>query len=84
MIAHGTATKYSNHKCRCNECKAAWAAYVLQRRRQRARYVVTEGLPSSVAHGAAAYVNWGCRCDICLAAELDRQVRRRREKKAAR
>lgn len=29
---HGTANGYSNQKCRCQECRAAWAAYIRARR----------------------------------------------------
>jgi hypothetical protein len=25
---HGTVTAYTNHKCRCDECRGAWAEYV--------------------------------------------------------
>ena len=25
---HGTVTGYTNHKCRCDDCRGAWAAYV--------------------------------------------------------
>jgi hypothetical protein len=27
---HGTVNMYSYHKCRCDECRAAWAAYSLK------------------------------------------------------
>lgn len=29
---HGTASTYNNHKCRCDECRIAWAEYVKARR----------------------------------------------------
>lgn len=25
---HGTVNGYTNHKCRCDECRSAWATYV--------------------------------------------------------
>lgn len=58
---HGTRGGYSNHRCRCTECReahrvamAAWKAQAVHREPYR--------------HDAAAYRNWGCRCEICTAA----------------
>lgn len=31
-IAHGTPAAYTNDKCRCVDCKRAWAAYTKRRR----------------------------------------------------
>jgi hypothetical protein len=39
-IPHGTAGGYTNHKCRCDECRAVWSVYnraAKQRRRARSR-----------------------------------------------
>jgi hypothetical protein len=69
MIAHGTASKYSNDRCRCEDCRKAWAEYTTSRKRQRRAFVKANGLPSSVEHGESAYTNWGCRCDVCRAAD---------------
>lgn len=33
---HGTAGAYTNHRCRCDDCRAAWATYHRQWRRNRA------------------------------------------------
>lgn len=62
MIAHGTASKYTNDRCRCDECRAAWSIYIRALRQRRA----AEGLPPSVEHGATTYTNWGCRCRTCV------------------
>jgi hypothetical protein len=34
MITHGKASTYNNHKCRCEACRAAWAAYLRPRIKQ--------------------------------------------------
>lgn len=28
VAVHGTVSMYSGHKCRCDECRAAWAEYM--------------------------------------------------------
>lgn len=33
-LIHGRASTYNNHKCRCDECRAAWAAYMKPRIRK--------------------------------------------------
>lgn len=30
---HGRVSTYTNHKCRCQECREAWAAYYRRRRK---------------------------------------------------
>lgn len=30
-VTHGKASSYNNHKCRCDECRAAWAEYMRPR-----------------------------------------------------
>lgn len=30
-VVHGRASSYNNHGCRCDECKAAWTAYMRPR-----------------------------------------------------
>lgn len=32
---HGTPSMYTNHKCRCQQCRDAWSAYVLPYQRAR-------------------------------------------------
>jgi hypothetical protein len=66
-IPHGTAGGYTNHGCKCAECKRAFAqasARSAQKRRER-------GLPpGDERHGTLnGYGNWGCRCDECTAAK---------------
>jgi hypothetical protein len=71
---HGTSGGYTNHKCRCDECRAAWRAYISRRRAER--YAEVNGGPASddvrakkladVKHGTeSTYTNWGCRCRPC-------------------
>lgn len=30
-LIHGRPSTYNNHKCRCEECTAAWAQYIYDR-----------------------------------------------------
>jgi hypothetical protein len=71
MTPHGSASTYTNHHCRCDECKAAWNAYVSKRRMQRVLLVAESGLPEGVEHGEHAYNNWGCCCNVCTAAHAE-------------
>ena len=34
---HGTTSSYTNHKCRCARCRAAWADYIRNRARAAGR-----------------------------------------------
>ena len=36
-IRHGTANEYSNHGCRCAECRNAWRIYSIQYYAKRKR-----------------------------------------------
>ena len=64
---HGTRHAYQNHKCRCDECKAA------NHQHQKDRRKIIEGMRSKgelpkLNHGTQnAYSNWGCRCVKCVA-----------------
>ena len=69
---HGTTSAYTNHGCRCGECRAAHAAqqreyYAANRERiaERRREAVASG---SVPHGTYSAYTSGCRCDQCRAA----------------
>jgi hypothetical protein len=66
---HGTVNGYSNRKCRCSDCRKAWAAQVQQAklRRMADRVEVNGRLVHPTApHGTAnAYGNYGCRCWPC-------------------
>ena len=75
---HGTVNGYSNLKCRCDECRAAWAADQRTQKEKRARRGLPEGGPR---HGKPwTYSNWGCRCQACTKAwaEYSRAQRARR------
>jgi len=62
QIAHGSTSTYTNHKCRCDECHAAWAAYCRGAKERRRDALATSAVP----HGkASTYGNWGCRCRPC-------------------
>ena len=59
---HGTVNGYSNLKCRCSECRSAWATY---QRRASARRAIA---PDDPRHGkATTYTNYPCRCTECRA-----------------
>lgn len=64
---HGESSTYTNHKCRCEKCRAAWAAYVRESHERRALALFDD--PTIVQHGLeSTYGNYGCRCDECRAA----------------
>jgi hypothetical protein len=73
-IPHGTQGGYTNHKCRCDECRAAWAAFCRRAKERRAASVPDE------LHGTEfGYSNYKCRCPNCTqawsAAVADRKRR---------
>lgn len=70
-LPHG-ASKYVNHACRCDICRAANTQRVAERRAARAN----AKMPPP-EHGAAAYSNYGCRCEICRAANAENGKARR-------
>ena len=76
-IEHGTVTSYSNHGCRCAECREANAA---SQRELIARYREQGGRGR---HGTNYRYQTGCRCDRCRAAHAaeDRKWRARRGKR---
>lgn len=67
-VGHGeTCHHYTNNGCRCDPCRAAWAAY-MRRRKQERKEALRRG-EVAPPHGAAStYTNYGCRCDECRAA----------------
>lgn len=71
---HGQISTYSNHKCRCESCRAANAAY---QRALLARYREAGGRGQ---HGTAYRYQTGCRCTECRAAHAaaDREYRQSR------
>lgn len=76
-IPHGgSGGGYSNHGCRCQECKDANTRRVLARRRRRE--LETKN-PDDPRHGTMSfYINAGCRCRVCkdAAAEYGRTRKR--------
>lgn len=67
---HGTTNGYSNLKCRCQDCRDAWASWYkadrYAREAQLSRAVPGRYQPE---HGkASTYENWLCRCDPCRTA----------------
>lgn len=69
MAAHGTYSYYHNHKCRCDECKAAHRDH-MRAWRERARTYPADQIP----HGVDGYRNYGCRCDTCRDAKAARRL----------
>lgn len=72
------ASTYTNHRCRCEGCKTAHAAYIATARARRyAQRIMVEGQWVSVharTHGSVStYENWGCRCWACTEAKMRRQ-----------
>lgn len=72
--AKHNASTYSNHRCRCEECRAAWRAYV-QRRRAERRVLLLAGLVSPAHGNESTYNNYHCRCGECRLAHNATRVR---------
>lgn len=72
---HGTYNGYSNYDCRCDECRAANAAYQRRADARRAATGLPEGDPR---HGENGYTNYGCRCSTCTEAKRVRNANRAR------
>ena len=73
---HGTPGGYTNHQCRCDECRAAFREYQKERRRKR----IAAETPDHVHGTANGYGNYGCRCEPCTTAWAfnERKVRKAR------
>lgn len=81
---HGNYVRYSSG-CRCDPCKAAWAAYQrerVQKRRADRDFLVAAMDPAK--HGTKAGYRVGCRCEPCKAAEATRGRELYQRNKAAR
>lgn len=62
---HGTSGGYSNHKCRCDDCRLAWNKYCREKKRKkRLEYEFRE----SDAHGEEKTYQRGCKCPLCKTA----------------
>lgn len=67
---HGTMTGYHNHRCRCEACKAAWAAYYKAKSHQKGwavpREVYVSERRAAIRCGTrGGYQTLGCRCEEC-------------------
>lgn len=71
---HGTPGGYTNHGCRCDDCRAALRDYQRRRRKQR----IESPTPDRVHGTVNGYGNYGCRCDRCRGAWTKNEQRRRR------
>lgn len=52
-LTHGSPSTYNNHKCRCADCKKAWADYIrergyVRRYQQRLRDKKKQEAPASI------------------------------------
>lgn len=64
---HGVVGTYTNHKCRCDACRAAHGEYQARRKAERKAALAAD--PDLAVHGlATTYSNWSCRCPRCAAA----------------
>jgi hypothetical protein len=81
MPEHGSASTYSNHKCRCVPCTEAHRVYIAKKREEFRRH---GGLsPDDPRHGSVnAYTNYYCRCYSCRTAQADHQRAYRANKMA--
>jgi hypothetical protein len=63
---HGIRSTYSNHGCRCAECREANRVYGAAARAQRRSQPEAA---DRAGHGTrSTYANYGCRCAACRAA----------------
>ena len=88
-VKHGDYSMYTNHKCRCPECREAFRLF---RQRYRRPVVAVCGCGNAtctrktrrrVVHGLSCYFRHKCRCDICMTAMRDYQRDRRARLRAA-
>ena len=86
---HGSSSTYTNHGCRCDECRAAWAATIggIKARRHALRVevdgrMVAAHLPHEMHGKPGTYGNHGCRCEECTAGWAADSAQRARRRKA--
>lgn len=71
-VSHGTLNSYTNHRCRCAECRAANASYGRRWRKEN------RGLCPEGRHGTeGSYTNYSCRCVDCTEAHRLYRARQR-------
>ena len=80
----GTRARYMNAGCRCDLCRAAWAAHQIEANKSRRERLADT---TAVEHGkATTYANWSCRCEPCKAAHsvvMRQQAQSRKDRLAA-
>lgn len=74
---HGTYGGYTNHYCRCDDCRRANADRVAKARARRASAPIPEHVHGTVN----GYNNYACRCRPCTDARNTEARRRYREKR---
>ena len=74
---HGSVNGYQNLKCRCQDCRHAWAEDMrAKRRRRHDKMMAGEAQPAK--HGTTGtYNNWMCRCPACSAVQAQTAKDRR-------
>lgn len=79
---HGTAGGYTNHRCRCQACRAANAKEHQEASRRRSE----RPIPDHVHGSMNGYRNYRCGCEKCLEAKriVSREQYRRRYSAGAR
>lgn len=66
QFKHGRSG-YTNHRCRCVECRADWSAYCKDARERRRAKVLAGDVV--IQHGSeSSYFNYMCRCSECVEA----------------
>lgn len=66
-LVHGSISTYTNHRCRCRQCKDANNKATKIARGRRAARLAED--PTLAPHGTeSTYNNWLCRCELCSAA----------------
>ena len=85
-VEHGRSGTYTNHRCRCQDCRRAHSKVIRDRKAVRHSMRVEVGgrlvaahLPDDKHGNPNTYSNWGCRCAECTEAWTD-SYRIRRER----
>jgi hypothetical protein len=76
IAEHGSASTYTNHRCRCVDCTAEWARKHKEWCHQRNR----RGIPAHVHGSVNGYTNYRCRCARCR--DANTQARRESDERA--
>jgi len=80
-LPHGSVSTYTNHRCRCIGCTAAWAAYCRAATERRAAAAKEGGF---IPHGTSGgYTNYLCRCARCRRAVREADRRKKAAQRAS-